>query len=236
MRRQFPFHAIVPAMLSAFLLAIGQLSDRRILAVLGKTVAITLTLFAVLGWVGWVGLGLLLPSIESESYFRGIVAVLLAVVLGWVLFRLVALAVLQVFGDEIVGAVEARHYPALHPRRLGWDQELRLGLRGLGRALGYNLLALPVALLLLATAIGPALVFGAVNAVLLGRELTELVAQRHRVPGAPLVLPGRLTRFSLGAVIVVLLTVPFANLLAPIIGAAMATHLSLAKGRIAHAA
>ena len=71
------------------------------------------------------------------------------------------------------------------------------------------------------TAIGPAVVFGLINAVLLGRELSDMVALRH----AGLALPGALTRAVLGGVVVVLLTVPLINLLAPVLGAAMATHL-----------
>ena len=44
-------------------------------------------------------------------------------------------------------------------------------------------------------------------------------------------LPVGATRFVLGAIVVALLTIPFVNLVAPIIGAAMATHLVHRKGR-----
>ncbi|HVR90104.1 MAG TPA: EI24 domain-containing protein [Novosphingobium sp.] len=218
-------------MLRAFTLACGQLLDRAILAILIKSMAITLAIFALLGWLGWLGLGLALTPGDPDPFFRAILAVALAVLLGWVLFRLVALAVLQLFGDEVVRAVEARHYPQAAGRKLGLHEELRVGLRSLLRALGYNLLALPLALLSLATAVGPALVFGTVNAVLLGRELTEMVALRHPRADGTVPLPPAATRAALGAVVVVLLTVPFVNFMAPLIGAAMATHLVHAKGR-----
>ena len=216
-------------MLSAFTLAVAQLGERRILSVLGKSVALTLVIFAGLGALGWLGLGpaLAWAGLDANSGtsdgLRALLAVVLTLLAGWLLFRLVALAVLQLFADEVVAAVEAQHYPAAaaSARKLGLAEEVRNGLRGLIRALLYNLAALPVALLLLPTAIGPAVVFGLVNAVLLGRELSDMVALRH----AGSALPGALTRAVLGGVVVVLLTVPLINLLAPVLGAAMATHL-----------
>lgn len=216
-------------MATAFTLALGQLGDRRILAVLGKTVALTLAVFALLGWLGWLALGAALARVEvpGEGGLRALLAVVVTVLAGWLLFRLVAVAVLQLFGDEVVAAVEARHYPAAAAtaRPLGWHEELRVGARSLLRALGYNLAATPVALLLLATAVGPALLFGAVNAVLLGRELAEMVALRHRGPDGAVPLPAFGTRLGLGGGVVVLMAVPFVNLLAPVLGAAAATHL-----------
>ena len=214
-------------MLNAFALALGQLGDRRILAVLAKSVALTLGLLALLGVIM---LWLTGRTISFPSYAQivgPILVVSLIIVCLWLLFRLVALAVLQLFGDEVVRAVEARHYPAsaASARPLGWREELRVGLRSLGRSLGYNLLALPVALLLLVTGVGTVLVFAAVNAVLLGRELTEMVALRHRDDAGNAPLPGFATRTALGTVVVVLLLVPFVNLLAPVLGAAAATHL-----------
>jgi uncharacterized protein involved in cysteine biosynthesis len=210
-------------MVHAFALAVGQLGDRRILAVLGKTALITLAVFACLAGALWWVLAAWHPIDGGSGLLSAILVGLLLVVSLWLLFRFVALAVLQLFGDEVVAAVEARHYPsaAARVRPLGWSAEVRNGTRGLVRSLGYNLVALPVALLLAPTAIGPALVFAAVNAVLLGRELTEMVTLR--LPGAA--LPGFAERTGLGAVVVGLFLVPFANLLAPILGAAAATHL-----------
>ena len=151
----------------------------------------------------------------------------LTVLAGWFAFRIVALAVLQFFADEVVLAVERKHYPAAAAtaRALPFREDLRNSMRGLRRALLFNVLALPVALVLLFTAIGPAIVFFLVNAVLLGRELTEMAWLRHRAdPGEAIPLAGP-TRFLLGGVVTALLAVPFLNLLAPVIGAATATHL-----------
>ena len=218
-------------MLTAFTLALGQLGDRKILAVLGKSLALTLAVFAILGVLARFAILRVFPAESSDSTLGGLMGWMLAGVVFlitiWLLFRIVALAVLQLFGDEVVQAVEKKHFPAAaaSARALGLREEVRVGFRSLGRSLGYNLLALPVALLLLATGIGTVLVFAAVNAVLLGRELTEMVALRHRDDSGAAPLPGFATRTALGAIVMALLLVPFLNLLAPVLGAAAATHL-----------
>ncbi len=225
-------------MISAFLLALGQLGDPRILRVLFKSMAITLVVFVVLGIGAWFALGSALASSGiADSGLQGLLAVLAMLIGGWLLFRLVALAVLEQFADQVVEAVEAKHYPAAlaraHP--LGWSGQARVGLAALGRNVLYNVLALPVAIVLSFTVIGAPLVFAAVNAVTLGRELSDMAALRHRSPDGSVPRPGGATRFVLGAIVVALLTIPFVNLFAPIIGAAMATHLvhrnALGKGR-----
>ena len=95
-----------------------------------------------------------------------------------------------------------------------------------GRAVGYNLLALPVALVLLFTAIGPAIVFVLVNAVLLGRELTEMtwVRYTHDASQAPPV--SGVDRALLGGAMAGMLLIPGLGLLAPVIGTAAGTHLT----------
>jgi uncharacterized protein involved in cysteine biosynthesis len=226
-------------MIAAFALAFGQLADRSVLRILAKCLGATLLLFIVLGTLGWWGSDALLAwsGLQAGRFagaedLRGIAAFLLVAIGGWLLWRILALAVLQFYADEVIEAVEARHYPAAlaSARKLGWREELANGLNSARRAAGYNLLVLPVALVLLITGIGPALVFLAVNAVLLGRELTEMVWLRHR-PASGTALPlGRGERFVLGGIVAGLFAVPFANLLAPVLGAAMATHLVHRKG------
>jgi uncharacterized protein involved in cysteine biosynthesis len=221
--------------LSALAKACGQLGDRAVIAVVVKSVALTLAVFVALG------AGLVVALVEAArlagwASIHGAVMVfgaLLAAVLGWLLFRLVAVAVLQFFADEVVAAVEARHYPALAAtaRPLPFQRDLANSLTSLVRVLGYNLLALPVVGALLFTAVGSALVFLLVNAVLLGRELTDMAWLRHcagDARGNP-VPAGE--RALLGAAIAGLLLVPFANVLAPLLGAAAGAHLVL--GRIA---
>ena len=213
--------------------AIGQLGDGAILRVLAKTIGITLAVFAVLAVAGHFALQAFL---ERFGLFAGfeytfLLTVVVVLVAGWLMFRIVALAVLQFFADEVVLAVEAKHFPAAFEsaRALPFREDLRNSLKGLVRALGVNLLVLPLAILLLFTGIGTALVFWAANGWLLGRELHDMVWLRHRsgsddTPAPEYVLPVG-SRFLLGGAVAALMLVPFLNLLAPIIGAATATHM-----------
>ena len=73
----------------------------------------------------------------------------------------------------------------------------------------------------LLTAVGAPLLAFVLNAALLGRDLEAMVLARH--PDRPRL--GRGTRWSLGALSAASFLVPVANLLAPIVGAAMAVHL-----------
>lgn len=218
----------VPA---ALVKAAGQLGDRRVVAVLAKSVAITLALFGLLGAGAYVGLAQVAARFGVDAGWAGVLAALLVPVAMWLLFRVVALAVLQFFADEVVAAVEARHYPALagQARPLPFRRDLANAVKGLLRALGYNLLALPLAGLVAFTAVGPALVFLGVNAVLLGRELTDMAWLRHcggRENANPC---PRAERLLLGASVAGLMLVPIVNLLAPVIGAAAGTHLVLRR-------
>lgn len=220
----------VPA---AIVKAIDQLGDRAVLTVAVKSIAITLLIFAGFGFGLYVAFGMALETLEWAPVQGATVllTVLAAALLGWLLFRVVALAVLQFFADEIVAAVEARHYPMLAAtaRPLPFRRDLANSLKGLGRTVGYTLLALPVAGLLAFTAIGPALVLLSVNAVLLGRELTDMAWLRHcRGEEANSPVP-RGERALLGAVVAGLMLVPLVNLVAPIIGAAAGTHLVLRR-------
>ena len=219
-------------MLSALALALTRLFDPRLVPIWLKSLAATLLACAVLGLGGWWGLSAAISGYFGDDGLGQIAAILIVVLAGWLLWRVVAMAVLQFFADDVVAAIEARDYPvmAARARKLGWREELARGLGGAARAIVFNLLALPMALLLLVTGVGAPLVFIVVNAVLLGRELQDMVWLRHRAsPQDPPPLNG-LERLALGGVTAVLLTVPIANFAAPFLGAACAVHLIHRKG------
>lgn len=229
-RRRRPIDVAVP---TAFLLALRQLGDPAILRVLLRSLLVTLAVFALLGTGGWYALDSVLERWSAAEGLRGFAALLLVIGAGFLLWRIIAFAVLQFHADRVVEAIEARHYPAEHARArpLSWQAEVRLAARGALRSLLWNLAALPFAAVLLMTAIGPAVVFWAVNAVLMGRELTELVWLRHVPDAHSNGLPLRTgERFALGGITAALFFVPFAGLLAPVLGAAMATHVIHRKG------
>lgn len=218
------------AVISALAKSFGQLSDRVVVMLLVKTAALTLLVFALFGTALYLGLtaGFEAGGIEQAGWAGAAAAVILGGLAFWFLFRVVALAVLQFFADEIVVAVEQKHYPqaATQARKLPFRRDLANSARGIGRALLFNALALPIAILLTFTAIGPAIVFLLVNAVLLGRELTDMAWFRHCGEGtAANPVPG-VQRFLLGGVIAAIMLVPLVNFLAPILGAAAGTHLA----------
>jgi CysZ protein len=105
---------------------------------------------------------------------------------------------------------------------VGFGKGLAMGLRSALRALAWNLLASPLYLLLLFTAIGLPVALVLVNGLLLGRDLEAMVAARH--PGAVEPLSAR-DRNLLGFATAVLFVIPIANLFAPVFGAALAVHM-----------
>ena len=214
---------------SAFGRAVGQIADPAILKVLAKSIALTLVILLLLGTAGAAGIGWLLGKwqVDADGNLASALVAILFIVGGWLLFRIVALAVLQFYADDVVEAVEARHYPRelTQARKLPLREEMANGTRAFVRTVLANLLALVLAIPLLATAIGPAVIFFLVNAWLLGRELQDIAWLRHRHTSDAAPPLTALTRLGLGAIVAGLLLVPFVNFLAPVFGASAATHL-----------
>ncbi len=220
-------------MVQALLLSIGQLGDKRIVAVFLKSMLLTLAVFAALGAGLWFGIEQLLAryfsASQSMASLAAATAILLALLGAWLLFRVVAIAVIGIFADEVVHAVEARHYPDrfASARDVSFARSVAMGLGSAGRALLVNLILSPLYLVLMVTGIGTPVAFFVVNSWLLGRDLGDMVAARHMAAPELTRWRGttRLWRFATGAAGTALFFIPFANLLAPIVGAAMATHL-----------
>lgn len=220
-------------MIDAFLLSVRQLGDKRILGVFVKSMLLTLAIFAALGTALWFGIDALVrryfEGSEATANAASAVALLIGVLGGWLLFRVIAIAVVGVFADDVVHAVEAKHYPGRYAtaRDLTFARSLGMGIRSAARALLVNLVLAPLYIILLVTGVGTALAFFLVNSWLLGRDLGDMVAVRH-LPAADLARwrsATRVSRFTLGAAGTALFFVPFVNFVAPVLGAAMATHL-----------
>jgi CysZ protein len=220
--------------LSAFFRALGQLGDRRFRRVLflGALLALAL-LFAV--YAGFLQLVWWLTPESIELPFVGPVTGV-ETLLGWAsLFLMIGLSVFLMvpvasaftglFLEDVVDAVEDRHYPGLAPARtqpLG--EAILQSVNFLGLVIAVNVGALFVYPLA-----GPAipLVFWGVNGFLLGREYFTMVAQR-RLPKPALAdlrrrNSGRL--WLAGTLMAVPLSVPVLNLLVPVLGVAVFTHL-----------
>lgn len=219
-------------MIQAFTRSLAQLTDRTILAILLKVVLLTILLFVLLGIAAYFGLVWLFAWLgwTDGGFAAAAAAAIIAVLTGVLLFRIAAIFVLNIFSDDIVDAVERRFYPerAETAKPPGYGLGVKMGIASVGRALGYNILAAPLYVLLLVTGIGAPIAFFAVNAILLGRDLQDMVAARHVTDYHNLSAEWRLPkvqRFLLGLIAALLLAVPFVNFLAPVLGAAMATHL-----------
>jgi CysZ protein len=219
-------------MVRAFLLSLAQLGDRRILAVFLKSMLVTVALIGVLGAGLWYGATRLADRWGWDALSGGLlgaVALLAAFGASWLLFRAIAIGVMGVFADDVVVAVEARHYPEAlaTARSVSMARGIGLGLRSAGRAILVNLALAPVYVALLVTGVGTWLLFFLVNGWLLGLDLGTMVAARH-VPSAMMRdwrKTGAVDRFAMGVAGTALFMVPVLNLFAPILGAAMATHL-----------
>lgn len=221
-------------MIQAIIMAFQSLADRRVQRLLIRVILLTLLAFLVLGfalwWVmgaglTWIGLDRIGVTADNASVFGAFLAVAVTVFSTLLLFRIVAVSITWVFADDIIDAVEDRHYPrhAMSGKRPGLASGAGMALRSVARVIGYNLLALPIYLLLLFTGIGTAIAFLLVNALLLGRDLEDMLVARHgKEHGAMRKLP----RLLLGLAGTVGMMVPFFNLIVPVLATAAAVHMA----------
>ncbi|PZU58758.1 MAG: cysteine biosynthesis protein [Sphingobium sp.] len=212
--------------LSAMARALPQIFHPAARTVLLKSLGLTLLVFLLLGALCWAALHALFDRMgwrDGGGLAEAAAAALILAGSAWLLFRAVAIAILGFFSDAIVVAVEKESYPAAATgaRPQSFTAGLRFALRSVGRTVTWNLLALPLYLILLVTGIGTLALFLVLNAYLLGRDLADMVEPRHPEmrPIAPV------QRWLLGLVSALLFLLPVANLLAPILGAAMAVHM-----------
>jgi CysZ protein len=220
-------------LMRALSLSLAQLGDRKMIGIFAKSMLLSLIVFGALATAvlaaskslaeasGWFD--------TTNSYFVVLGVTIAGLLIGSALFRAIAIPVLGFFGDEVVAAVETRHYPsaAKSARPAGYGLSIKLGLGSLGRFLLVNGAALPLYLFLLVTAVGPLVLFVILNAILLGRDLAEMVGVRHLdTPALKIWLrQSRWDRLALGLIVTGLFLIPFVNLIAPLLGAAAATHL-----------
>jgi uncharacterized protein involved in cysteine biosynthesis len=220
--------------LTAFFKALGQLGDRRFrrVVLLGALLALALLFAAYAGFlqlIWWltpesIDLPVVGPVTGVETLL-GWASLVLMIGLSVFLMVPVASAFTGLFLEDVVDAVEDRHYPGLPPARLqGWGEAMVQSANFLGLVIAVN-----VAALLVYPLVGPGipLVFWAVNGFLLGREYFTMVAQR-RLPKAEVVRLRRANRGRLwlaGTLMAAPLSIPFVNLLVPVLGVATFTHL-----------
>jgi len=217
-------------MLSAFSRAMGQLPNPTFRRVLLSSVLLAVVVFvAVALLVGWWlsqidGLSLFGVTILSGEWLGGLGGFAALVLTGWLFFPAVASLILGIFLEDVVDAVDRRHYPADPPGRgQPFFRALMLGLRFAVVLIVLNLIALPLYLLPVINM----LVYLTLNGYLLGREYFELVGFHHIDPASATRLRrhNRGPVFVAGAIIAGLFAIPFVNLVAPLIATAAMTHI-----------
>ncbi|MCE8441088.1 EI24 domain-containing protein [Rhodovulum sulfidophilum] len=220
--------------LSAFLKTLGQIGDRAFRRVLllgiGLSVLLLAAIYAVIFFlIGWlVPDTLTLPWIGEIHWVDNILSgasFLLMIVMSVFLMVPVASAFTGIFLDDVAEAVEARHYPDLPPATpIPLIDQIRDSIGFLGVVLGVNLVTL-----VLYFFVGPVapFLFWAVNGFLLGREYFQMAAMRRlgRQGARDLRRRHGATIFLAGLLMAVPLSLPLVNLVIPILGAAVFTHL-----------
>ena len=218
----------------AFSDALGQMTDPRFRSVLLRGVGLTLLLLFGIYAIVFFGVSWLLPDTFTLPFVGEIAFVdtllswgslVLMVVLSMFLMVPVASAFTGLFLDDVADAVENKHYPSLSEApRVPMGAAIRESLGFLGVLIGANLLAL-IAYLILAP-LAP-VIFYALNGFLLSREYFRMIAIRRlgRAGARDAFRKSLSTVWMAGALMAVPLTVPFVNLLVPILGAATFTHL-----------
>ena len=212
-------------MFSALTKGIRQLNDPTIRHVVWLSIGIAILTFLVL-----------LVSIETALRFTSvfqtgwmetmsdILGRLAGVILAWILFPAAISAVISLFLERVVSAVEARHYPALPPVE---EPPFMGSLLAAGKFL-IILIALNLALLVLIFT-GPLylIFYYLVNGYLIGREFFELVTIRRMEAAAARAVRKRfhISLLMFGAIFAFLMTVPIVNLLTPVIATATMVHL-----------
>ena len=215
-------------MISAFLKAIAQLSDPAFRRVLVLGVFGALVTFVLLNvTVDWL-------LVKSQLFTTGwldtavdVLGGLGSFLLTLLLFPAVASMIIGVLLDDIVRAVEDRHYPDLPPaRERPMLEDLATTARFAGKLIAVNLVALPLYLLLMWFGVGIVLYY-VLNGYLVGREYWELVALRRLTAEQADALRRRrrLYLWVVGAGFTFLLSLPLVNLVAPMIATAIMVHV-----------
>ncbi|MDA0239820.1 MAG: EI24 domain-containing protein [Proteobacteria bacterium] len=216
-------------MISAFSKAFTQLPEPSLRRVLIRAIIGALLIFIAIWFVAdsvLVGTALFTTGwMETLADLGGQIAVLILI---WILFPSVVTIIVGFFLDEAVRAVENRYYPGLPAaREQPISEVIWITVKFALLAVILNLLILPIYLILFFVPPLNLFVFYGLNGYLLGREYYELVAHRRLIPEEARRLR-RSIRWQViiaGAFIAFLMTIPFVNLLAPVVATAAMVHL-----------
>ncbi|HWL56170.1 MAG TPA: EI24 domain-containing protein [Paracoccus sp. (in: a-proteobacteria)] len=218
--------------LTALSRAWGDLFRPRIFGVVLLGVLLTLVLFTVLQAAAFWAIRIFAPETMTLPWIG---EVSLAPALSWgslILFPIMSIFLMApvtagfagLFAERVAEAVEEIHYPGAKGLPVEFMAGLMESLAVMGAVIGVALVSL-----LLTPFLGPlaSVLFYLGNGWLLGREFFQMAARRHlHAPQATALRQSLATRTTLlGVLIALLLTVPFLNVLVPVLAAAGFTHL-----------
>ena len=215
-------------MINLFLISFSQLPDPAFRRVIIKAILLSVFVFVFLAIIVWFVLS------ETNFFtfwlfetFADMLGGFTAIVIAWLLFPTLASFFITLFLEDIVEAVESRHYPGVILEKLNNPSAtFIISLRFTAIALLLNILAIPFYFFTIWFPPMGIFVFYCLNGYLLGREYFELVALRHiKMEDIPSIRQSnRWQLFLFGSVTTFLFTIPIINFLAPILGVTGMTH------------
>ena len=226
-------------MFRAFLAALRQLGDPPIKRVIWRVALWTAALSLLVGVALWTAIAGIDPTMSFDfipilwlkgllvwvaGIFVGVLGVFAFFAVFWLLFAVIVQLVAGFYLEDIITAVEARHYPELPPAiSQSVSGAVVNALQYFAMLVFLNLLAMPFYLIPLFGV----LVFYLVNGYLIGREYFELVALRRidARSAATLRKAQRGQVFGAGLITTLLFSLPVVNLVAPIVAAAAMVHI-----------
>jgi uncharacterized protein involved in cysteine biosynthesis len=222
---------------TALTLALRQLGDWRFISVILRSVLLMLLItgpffllfIGIASTLEWLFPAQINLPLIGQVGFLGMLTKGLVSKTSWVFWTYImapiALTIVGFFLDRIADAVEKKHYSGLPaPRRMTFSQSLFYAFRFLGLTASISIVALIASLFF--TTLGPVIFIGA-NGYLIAREYSGTVAAR-RMPAKTanrLIDKQFSTCWALGALLALLLNIPFLNLVVPVVGVAAFTHL-----------
>ena len=219
--------------------AIAQLTDPSLRRVIYLSIFTSLIILGILAAGIWFLVSLI--SIESIPYLTSIrdwmgdwfdwlsssFYLSFVGVITFLLFPSVISLVLGIFFDDIVVSVESRHYPNLPYRRHHSFRDITTYTIGFTCViLMVNMAAIPLYLILIFFPPMNLILFYLINGYLAGREYFDLVGLLRKKPKdlAALRKYHRSRIQIAGMLIVLLMTIPFVNLITPVIATAFMVH------------
>ena len=226
--------------LQSFTKAIQQLPDQCLRRVLLIGTVGSLTIFVLLWVVFWWaadtiacesvwGANWLMVTFPSVASAVGSVAfIVVMVIVTFLLFPAIITIIVGFFLEDVIQAVEARHYPGqTAPRRQPVSEVLGITTKFALLVAGLNILFLPIYLLLFLVPPLNIILYYIMNGYLLSREYYELVALRRLKPQQVRQLRRRHRGRILlaGLILVFFMTIPIINLITPVLAAAFMAHI-----------